>query len=78
MPVVMVPVHFDRDPNDRKQSCLRSFVLRPFLTSDFMTGLAALPGRDLPEEVSFLCTFWILIMLKLLSKILFYRQKVLL
>lgn len=49
MPVVMVPVHFDRDPNDRKQPCLRSFVLRPFLTSDFMTGLAALPGRDLPE-----------------------------
>uniref|UniRef100_A0A0N5AD94 GMP synthase (glutamine-hydrolyzing) n=1 Tax=Syphacia muris TaxID=451379 RepID=A0A0N5AD94_9BILA len=49
MPVVMVPIHFDRDPSDRKQSCLRSFVLRPFITSDFMTGLAALPGRDIPE-----------------------------
>uniref|UniRef100_A0A0N5AHB7 GMP synthase (glutamine-hydrolyzing) n=1 Tax=Syphacia muris TaxID=451379 RepID=A0A0N5AHB7_9BILA len=50
MPVVMVPVHFDRDPNDRKQSCLRSFVLRPFLTTDFMTGLAAIPGRHVPEK----------------------------
>uniref|UniRef100_A0A915PIU1 GMP synthase (glutamine-hydrolyzing) n=1 Tax=Setaria digitata TaxID=48799 RepID=A0A915PIU1_9BILA len=50
MPVVMVPVHFDRDPLERKVSTLRSFVLRPFITNDFMTGVAALPGRDIPEQ----------------------------
>ena len=51
MPVVMIPIHFDRDPNDKRQSCLRSFAIRPFLTNDFMTGLPAIPGRDLPEKV---------------------------
>lgn len=51
MPVVMIPIHFDRDPCERKQSTLRSFVLRPFITRDFMTGVAALPGRDIPEKV---------------------------
>ncbi|CAG9532749.1 unnamed protein product [Cercopithifilaria johnstoni] len=50
MPVVMVPVHFDRDPLERKASMLRSFVLRPFITNDFMTGVAALPGKDIPEQ----------------------------
>ncbi|VDN51280.1 unnamed protein product [Dracunculus medinensis] len=50
MPVVMIPIHFDRDPCERKQSTLRSFVLRPFITRDFMTGVAALPGRDIPEK----------------------------
>lgn len=52
MPVVMVPIHFDRDPVERKVSTLRSYVLRPFITNDFMTGVAALPGRDIPEKVS--------------------------
>lgn len=52
MPVVMIPVHFDRDPLERKASTLRSFVLRPFITNDFMTGVAALPGKDIPEQVS--------------------------
>lgn len=51
MPVVMIPVHFDRDPLERKASTLRSFVLRPFITNDFMTGVAALPGKDIPEHV---------------------------
>ncbi|KAL3994749.1 GMP synthase (glutamine-hydrolyzing) N-terminal domain [Acanthocheilonema viteae] len=50
MPVIMVPVHFDRDPLERKASTLRSFVLRPFITRDFMTGVAALPGRDISEQ----------------------------
>ncbi|KAK6009497.1 hypothetical protein OSTOST_25567, partial [Ostertagia ostertagi] len=45
MPVVMVPIHFDRPPTE-VNSYKRSFVLRPFITSDFMTGIAALPGRD--------------------------------
>lgn len=50
MPVVMIPVHFDRALMETA-SIMHSFVLRPFLTSDFMTGTAALPGRDIPEEV---------------------------
>ncbi|WKX97111.1 hypothetical protein Q1695_013065 [Nippostrongylus brasiliensis] len=49
MPVVMVPIHFDRPPNE-VNSYMRSFVLRPFITSDFMTGIAALPERDIPEK----------------------------
>ncbi|KAK6034700.1 GMP synthase domain protein [Cooperia oncophora] len=49
MPVVMIPIHFDRPPIEIN-SYKRSFVLRPFITSDFMTGIAALPGRDIPEK----------------------------
>ncbi|KAK6735709.1 hypothetical protein RB195_018750 [Necator americanus] len=49
MPVVMVPIHFDRPPNE-VNSYKRSFVLRPFITADFMTGLAAIPGKDIPEK----------------------------
>ncbi|VDM52789.1 unnamed protein product [Angiostrongylus costaricensis] len=49
MPVVMIPIHFDRPPTEIN-SYKRSFVLRPFITTDFMTGLAALPGRDIPEK----------------------------
>lgn len=49
MPVVMIPIHFDRSPIE-VNSYKRSFVLRPFMTSDFMTGTAALPGRDIPEK----------------------------
>lgn len=46
MPVVLIPVHFDRDPANRIPSCARSIVLRPFLTSDFMTGVPILPGTN--------------------------------
>ncbi|CAB3404160.1 unnamed protein product [Caenorhabditis bovis] len=52
MPVVMIPVDFDRDetmPNSFKHS----FVLRPFITSDFMTGIAAVPGVHIPEQTIF-------------------------
>uniref|UniRef100_A0A2H1W687 SFRICE_024019 n=1 Tax=Spodoptera frugiperda TaxID=7108 RepID=A0A2H1W687_SPOFR len=52
MPVVMIPIHFDRDAAVRAASCQRSLVLRPFITSDFMTGIAALPGSDaMPQDV---------------------------
>lgn len=52
MPVVLIPVHFDRDQATRSPSCQRSVVLRPFLSADFMTGLPAVPGTDkLPMEV---------------------------
>ena len=54
MPVVLIPIHFDRKAEDRPliPSCQYSIVLRPFITSDFMTGVAAVPGVDLPESVS--------------------------
>lgn len=52
MPVVLIPIHFDRDQLSRVPSCQRSIVLRPFCTQDFMTGVPAIPGKDLPLEVS--------------------------
>ena len=55
MPVISIPVHFDRKQGEA--SAKRSIVLRPFITRDFMTGKAALPGRDIPEEVSSLFPF---------------------
>ncbi|KAM7541506.1 hypothetical protein Aperf_G00000042799 [Anoplocephala perfoliata] len=53
MPIVLIPIHFDRDPGNMmaSSSILRSVVLRPFLTADFMTGLPARPGVDLPFAV---------------------------
>ncbi|XP_071945731.1 GMP synthase [glutamine-hydrolyzing]-like [Antedon mediterranea] len=51
MPVILIPVHFDRDPVLRKPSCQRSIVIRTFITNDFMTGVPAIPGKHLPEEV---------------------------
>jgi GMP synthase (glutamine-hydrolysing) len=42
MPVILIPVSFD-EPGKR------SIVLRPFLTNDFMTGLPALPGKEIPS-----------------------------
>lgn len=54
MPVVLIPIHFDRDPVNRIPSCSRSIVLRPFDTNDFMTGVPVLPGSSkLPLEVGF-------------------------
>jgi len=52
MPVVLIPIHFDRDAACRTLSCQRSVVLRPFCTNDFMTGTPAIPGKDLPIHVS--------------------------
>jgi GMP synthase (glutamine-hydrolysing) len=42
-PVVLLPLSFDK-PGDR------SVVLRPVITSTFMTVQAMLPGRDLPND----------------------------
>ena len=54
MPVVMIPIHFDRNYQELAAlpSCQRSIVLRPFVTCDFMTGLPAMPGEHLPEKVT--------------------------
>lgn len=38
MPIILIPVHFDRDVVARVQSCQRSVVIRTFITEDFMTG----------------------------------------
>lgn len=51
MPVILIPVHFDVDPVSRNPYCQRSVVIRPFITNDFMTGVAAQPGKDLPVKV---------------------------
>lgn len=42
--VASVPLSFD-EPGQR------SIVLRPFITNDFMTGRAAIPGVDLREDI---------------------------
>lgn len=52
MPVILLPIHFDRDQALRIPSCQRSIVLRPFCTQDFMTGIPAIPGKQLPLDVS--------------------------
>ena len=52
MPIVLVPVHFDRVVENKIQpSCQRSIVIRTFITSDFMTGVAAVPDQDIPVKV---------------------------
>lgn len=51
MPVVLIPVHFDRSQLERVPSCCRSVVIRPFITQDFMTGVPAIPGKDLSIEL---------------------------
>ena len=51
MPVVLIPVHFDRSQLERVPSCCRSIVLRPFVSKDFMTGTPAIPGKDLPLDL---------------------------
>ncbi|XP_043252177.1 GMP synthase [glutamine-hydrolyzing] [Colletes gigas] len=51
MPVVLIPLHFERDAASRIPSCQRSVVLRPFCTNDFMTGTPAIPGKELPMHV---------------------------
>ncbi|KAB0793294.1 hypothetical protein PPYR_12914 [Photinus pyralis] len=51
MPVILLPIHFDRDQTLRIPSCQRSIVLRPFCTQDFMTGVPATPGVQFPIDV---------------------------
>ncbi|MXQ80244.1 hypothetical protein E5288_WYG006305 [Bos mutus] len=50
MPVILTPLHFDRDPLQKQPSCQRSVVIRTFITSDFMTGIPATPGNEIPVE----------------------------
>ena len=52
MPVVLIPIHFDRDSSQRIPSCQRSIVFRPFLSHDFMTGLPAIPDTHFPFAVT--------------------------
>ena len=52
MPIILTPLHFDRDALQKQPSCRRSVVIRTFITSDFMTGIPATPGNQIPEEVS--------------------------
>ncbi|CAL1295434.1 unnamed protein product [Larinioides sclopetarius] len=51
MPLVLIPIHFDRDVVSRNPSCQRSAVIRTFITHDFMTGIPATPNKHLPLEV---------------------------
>lgn len=51
MPVVIMPLHFDRDPVNHQPSCQRSIAIRTFITNDFMTGIPAIPGKHIPEQV---------------------------
>ncbi|XP_054713979.1 GMP synthase [glutamine-hydrolyzing]-like isoform X2 [Uloborus diversus] len=51
MPIILIPIHFDRDVASRNASCQRSAVIRTFITHDFMTGIPATPGKELPLEV---------------------------
>lgn len=52
MPIIIIPIHFDRDVVTRQPSCQRSIVIRTFITDDFMTGIPAIPNKHLPLEVS--------------------------
>lgn len=52
MPIILIPIHFDRDVVSRQPSCQRSVVIRTFITHDFMTGVPAQPNKQIPMEVS--------------------------
>ena len=52
MPLVLIPIHFDRSNIERTTSFQRSVVIRPFVTQDFMTGVPAIPGKDISLDVS--------------------------
>ncbi|CDW53596.1 GMP synthase (glutamine hydrolyzing) [Trichuris trichiura] len=53
MPVVLLPIHFDRCEGIQKSPSFKwSICLRPVITSDFMTCLPAYPGNHIPEEVN--------------------------
>ena len=52
MPVILIPIHFDREVITRQQSYQRSVVIRTFLTEDFMTGVPVIPNKQIPFAVS--------------------------
>lgn len=52
MPIILIPIHFDREVAlTRHQSCQRSVVIRTFITEDFMTGVPAIPNKQIPFKV---------------------------
>ena len=54
MPVILIPIHFDRDVVSRHQSCQRSVVIRTFITEDFMTGIDSNYFSSLLNELYFI------------------------
>jgi len=50
MPIVLLPIHLDRDITNRIPACQHCVVVRPFVTQDFMTGVPAIPGKHLTIE----------------------------
>lgn len=67
MPVIIIPVHFDRDPVKNSPSCQRSIVIRTFITNDFMTGIAATPNKQFPAQVELVLIKWTLYICDLLG-----------
>ncbi|GAB6018698.1 hypothetical protein CHUAL_000374 [Chamberlinius hualienensis] len=51
MPIILIPIHFDRDVMSRLPSCQRSIVIRTIITTDFMTGVPAIPNKNVPVEL---------------------------
>jgi len=51
MPLVLIPLHFDRSHIEKTTSFQRSVVIRTFKTHDFMTGVPAVPGKDISIDV---------------------------
>lgn len=51
MPVVLIPVEFDRADLQQVDMYKYSIVLRPIITTDFMTGMPAIPGKHFPLDV---------------------------
>lgn len=53
MPVILIPIHFDRDTVLRQPqpSCQYSIVLRTFVTEDFMTGVPVTINDQIPLDV---------------------------
>ncbi|KII68132.1 GMP synthase [glutamine-hydrolyzing] [Thelohanellus kitauei] len=49
-PIVLIPIHFDVPQNVGIPPMRRSLVLRPFISNDFMTGVPAIPGREIREQ----------------------------
>lgn len=50
VPIILIPVDLDNHYNNNYQNNninKRSIVIRPFLTKDFMTGVPAIPGKDI-------------------------------
>lgn len=64
MPVILIPIHFDRDPVNRIPSCSRSIVLRPFETNDFMTGIPVVPGSSKLSKTVLIQLYFILTKIK--------------